>query len=102
MADALRLAVTTFPQHWDGKGTITLNVLLIPAADPLPGSLIGPSSPSFANGAPTFTVIVNKGLSTLPASTGANVIARRFWTSLPPGLNSPLIARPSRCLTPPA
>ena len=75
MADALRLAVTTFPQHWDGKGTITLNVLLIPAADPLPGSLIGPSSPSFANGAPTFTVIVNKGLSTLPASTGANVIA---------------------------
>src|SRR3979409_351011 len=75
MADALRLAVTTFPQYWDGEGTITLNVLLIPAADPLPGSLIGPSSPSFANGAPTFTVIVNKGLGALPASTGANVIA---------------------------
>ena len=75
MANALCLALMTFPQHWDGKGTITLNVVLIPAADPLPGSLIGPSSPSFANGAPTFTVIVNKGLGTLPASTGADTIA---------------------------
>ncbi|KJC60082.1 hypothetical protein UP10_15575 [Bradyrhizobium sp. LTSPM299] len=75
MADALRLALTTFPQHWDGKGTLTLNVVVIPAVDPLPGSLIGPSSPSFANGAPTFTVIVNKGLGALPVSTGANAIA---------------------------
>jgi hypothetical protein len=31
MADALRLALTTFPQHWDGNGTLTLNVVLIPA-----------------------------------------------------------------------
>ena len=75
MADALRLVLMTFPQHWDGKGTITLNVVLLPTGDPLPGSLIEPSSPSFANGAPTFTVIVNKGLGTLPASTGANTIA---------------------------
>ena len=28
MADALRLALTTFPQHWDGKGTVTLNVVV--------------------------------------------------------------------------
>jgi hypothetical protein len=75
MADALRLALTTFPQHWDGNGTLTLNVVLIPAVDPLPGPLIGPSSPSFANGAPVFTVIVNKGLAALPVSTGANAIA---------------------------
>jgi hypothetical protein len=75
MADTLRLALTTFPQHWDGKGTLTLNVVLIPAVDPLPGPLIGPSSPSFANGAPVFTVIVNKGLASLPVSTGANAIA---------------------------
>jgi hypothetical protein len=74
MADMLRLALTTFPQHWDGNGTLTLNVVVIPAVDPLPGSLIGPSSPSFANGAPTFTVIVDKGLGALPASTGSNVI----------------------------
>src|SRR5580700_4888985 len=71
MADALRLALTTFPQHWDGKATVTLNVVLIPAVDPLPGPLIGPSSPSFANGAPTFTVLVNKGFAALPTSTGA-------------------------------
>ncbi|MBR0800651.1 hypothetical protein JQ615_35345 [Bradyrhizobium jicamae] len=75
MADPLRLALTTFPQHWDGNGTLTLNVVLIPAVDPLPGSLIGPSSPSFANGTPTFTVIVNKGLGALPVSSGANTIA---------------------------
>jgi hypothetical protein len=73
-ADALRLALTTFPQHWDGKGTITLNVVLIPAVDPLPGPLIGASSPSFANGAPTFKVIVDKGLAGLPSSTGPNAI----------------------------
>lgn len=75
MADPLRLALTTFPQHWDGNGTLTLNVVVIPAVDPLPGPLIGPSSPSFANGAPVFTVIVNKGLAALPVSTGANAIA---------------------------
>jgi hypothetical protein len=74
MADALRLALTTFPQHWDGNGTVTLNVVLIPAVDPLPGPLIGPSSPSFANGAPTFTVFVDKGFAALPTSTGANAI----------------------------
>src|SRR5580704_13977254 len=71
MAEALCLVLTTFPQHWDGKGTLTLNVVVIPAIDPLPGSLIGPSSPSFASGAPTFTVFVNKGLGALPVSTGA-------------------------------
>jgi hypothetical protein len=73
MGDALCLALTTFPQHWDGKGTVTLNVVLIPAVDPLPGALIG-SSPSFASGAPTFRVIVDKGLGALPASPGANAI----------------------------
>src|ERR1700730_1037267 len=75
MAEALCLELTTFPQHWDGKGTLTLNVVVIPAVDPLPGPLIGPSSPSFANGAPAFTVLVNKGLGALPVSTGANAIA---------------------------
>ncbi len=75
MADPIRLALTTFPQHWDGNGTLTLNVVVIPAVDPLPGPLVGPSSPSFANGAPVFTVIVNKGLAGLPVSTGANAIA---------------------------
>ncbi|HEY8063089.1 MAG TPA: hypothetical protein VID74_09840, partial [Gemmatimonadales bacterium] len=75
MADPIRLALTTFPQHWDGNGTLTLNVVVIPAVDPLPGPLIGPSSPSFATGAPVFTVIVNKGLAGLPVSTGANAIA---------------------------
>jgi hypothetical protein len=74
MAEALCLALTTFAQHWDGRGTLTLNVVVIPAVDPLPGSLIG-SSPSFASGAPTFTVFVNKGFAALPVSTGANAIA---------------------------
>lgn len=74
MADPLRLVLLTFPQHWDGKGTLTLNVVLIPAVDPLPGPLIGASSPSFANGTPSFTVFIDTGLAILPASTGANVI----------------------------
>src|ERR1017187_5117023 len=74
MANPLCLALTPFPQHWDGKGTLTLNVVLIPAVNPLPNALIGPSSPSFANGAPKFTVIVDQGFASLPASTGANVI----------------------------
>jgi hypothetical protein len=74
MAAPLRLALTTFPQQWDGKATMTLNVVLIPAVDPLPGPLIGPSTPSFANGTPTFTVIVNKGVAGLPTSIGANAI----------------------------
>ena len=67
MADPLRLVLLTFPQHWDGNGTLTLNVALIPAVDPLPGPLIGASSPSFANGAPAFTVIIDRGLAALPA-----------------------------------
>jgi hypothetical protein len=74
MADSLRLALLTFPQHWDGNGTLTLNVVLIPAVDPLPGPLIGASSPSFANGAPSFTVFIDTGLAILPASTGSNVL----------------------------
>ena len=74
MADPLRLALTTFPQHWDGNGTLTLNVVLIPAVDPLPGALIGTTSPSFAAGSPRFSVIVDTGLDALPASTGTNVI----------------------------
>jgi hypothetical protein len=75
MADPLRLALMTFPQHWDGNRTLELNVVLIPAVDPLPSPLIGTSSPSFADGAPTFTVIVDKGLATLPTSTGSNAIS---------------------------
>ena len=82
MADPLRLVLTTFPQQWDGNGTLTLNVVLLPAVDPLPGSLIG-TSPSFANGTPKFTVFVDAGLGALPSSTGANVI------SLTPTIISP-------------
>ncbi len=75
MANPLCLALTTFPQHWDGKGTLTLNVVLIPAVNPLPNALIGSSSPSFANGAPKFTVIIDQGFASLPASTGSKVIS---------------------------
>jgi hypothetical protein len=82
MADPLRLVLTTFPQHWDGNGTLTLNVVLLPAVDPMPGSLIG-TSRSFAKGTPTFTVFVDAGLGALPSSTGANVI------SLTPTIISP-------------
>ena len=74
MADPLRLALTTFPQHWDGSGTLTLNVVLVPAVDPLPGALIGTASPSFANGSPTFSVILNPGLDALPSSTGTGAV----------------------------
>jgi hypothetical protein len=74
MADPLRLVLMTFPQQWDGKGTLTLNVVLIPTGDPVGTPLIGTSS-TFANGTPTFSVVVDQGLSALPASTGASAIA---------------------------
>ncbi len=83
MADPLRLVLTTFPQRWDGNGTLTLNVLLLPAVDPLPNPLIGATSPSFANGAPKFRVFIDPGLGALPTSTGASVI------SLTPNVISP-------------
>jgi hypothetical protein len=68
MADPLRLVMMTFPQHWNGKDTLTLNAMLIPSADPLAGPLIGanPATPSFAKGAPAFTVYVNETLASLP------------------------------------
>ncbi|MFC5865090.1 hypothetical protein ACFPT7_22475 [Acidicapsa dinghuensis] len=75
MSDALRLAVMTFPQHWDGTGTLTLNVVLIPSVDPLPGPLIGTTSPSFANGAPTFSVVIDAGLAAEPGPPGTTVLA---------------------------
>jgi hypothetical protein len=83
MTDPLRLVLTTFPQRWDGNGTLTLNVVLLPTVDPLPGPLIGTSSPSFANGTPKFTVFIDAGLGALPASTGPDVI------SLTPSVISP-------------
>jgi hypothetical protein len=84
MADPLRLVLTSFPQRWDGSGTLTLNVVLLPTVDPLPGSLIGPSSPSFANGSPTFVVIVDQGLASPPASTGPGVLTLTPTVISPP------------------
>ena len=77
MADALQLVMMTFPQLWDGKGTLTLNVLLVPSdqVDPIGAPLIGadPATPSFANGAPTFSVHVQPALTALPSVTGPGV-----------------------------
>jgi hypothetical protein len=84
MADPLRLVLTSFPQHWDGKGTLTLNVVLLPTVDPLPNSLIGPSSPSFAKGTPTFVVIINPGLASLPVSTGSGILTLTPTVVSPP------------------
>jgi hypothetical protein len=69
MADALRLVMMTFPQQWDGKGTLTLNVMLIPSVDPIGTPLIGsnPATPTFAKGTPAFRVIVNRGFDALPS-----------------------------------
>ena len=60
MADALSLVMMTFPQAWDGSGTLTLNLTLLPSVDPLAGPLIGanPATPSFAAGSPVFRVHV--------------------------------------------
>jgi hypothetical protein len=84
MTDPLRLVLTTFPQRWDGNGTLTLNVVLLPAVDPLPGPLIGTSSPSFASGTPKFTVFIDAGLGALPASTGPDVISLTPTVISPP------------------
>ena len=75
MNDALRLAMMTFPRHWDGAGTLTLGVLLVPSADvdPLNEPLIGadPATPAFAHGAPRFTVCADEGLAALPTTAAA-------------------------------
>ena len=99
MADPLRLVLLTFPQHWDGKGTLTLNVVLIPAVDPLPGPLIGASTPSFANGAPSFTVIVDKGLAAPPASTGPFAIPLTPTILSPPASPAATFATLQRAVT---
>lgn len=71
MADPLRLAMMTFPQRWDGAGTLTLGTLLVPtvAVDPLTDPLIGadPATPAFALGAPEFRVHINEKLVGLPS-----------------------------------
>ena len=56
MADSLSLVMMTFPQRWDGNGTLTLNLTLLPSVDPISGPLIGsnPATPSFANGKPVL------------------------------------------------
>ncbi len=84
MADPLRLVMMTFPQHWNGKDTLTLNVMLIPSADPLAGPLIGanPATPSFVKGAPAFTVFVNEGLAALPNTQAGALTLTPTVTSL--------------------
>jgi hypothetical protein len=76
MADALRLVMMTFPQQWDGKGTLTLNVMLIPSVDPIGSPLIGtnPATPTFAKGTPAFRVIVNPGFDALPSTSDPGAI----------------------------
>ena len=56
MADALSLVMMTFPQQWDGNGTLTLNLTVLPSVDPVSGPLIGanPATPSFATGTPVL------------------------------------------------
>ena len=84
MTDPLRLVLTTFPQHWDGTGTLTLNVVLLPAVDPLPGPLIGTSSPSFASGTPKFTVLIDPGTGALPDPANSNLVSLTPTVISPP------------------
>lgn len=110
MTDPLRLVLTTFPQHWDGNGALTLNVVLLPAVDPLPQPLIGTSSPSFASGTPKFTVFVDAGLGALPSSTATGVISLTPTVISPPAtpaatfalLQSAVTANGTTLGTPPA
>ncbi|HEU5001984.1 MAG TPA: hypothetical protein VFW71_04315 [Actinomycetota bacterium] len=85
MASAPNLVMMTFPQHWDGTGTLTLNVLLIPSVDPVAGPLIAaaPPPPSFAAGKPTFAVHVQPTVAALPG-----VAAPGLFT-VTPGVTSP-------------
>ena len=75
MADTLSLVLMTFPQHWDGKGTLTLNLTILPSVDPVGGPLIGanPATPSFAAGKPAFTVHVQPGVAALPGLAAPGV-----------------------------
>jgi hypothetical protein len=84
MADP-RLILMTFPQHWDGAGTLRLNVLLIPAVDPIGVPLIGadPATPTFATGTPTFAVQIQPGVAALPSATGPGLFTL-VPTVLPP------------------
>jgi len=56
----------TFPQHWDGT-TLTLNLLLVPAVDPLVDAVAGAAAP-FADRVPDLGVVVIPSLDTLPTT----------------------------------
>jgi len=75
----------TFPQRWDGASRLTMNVLLIPSADPLEEPLIGadPSVPPFAEGAPAFTVFVNGGTGALPSTANAFTVTPDILSAPP-------------------
>ncbi|HEY2301901.1 MAG TPA: hypothetical protein VGH66_08405 [Acidimicrobiales bacterium] len=75
MADSLSLVMMTFPQRWDGNGTLTLNLTLLPSVDPISGPLIGsnPATPSFANGKPVLAVHVQPTVAALPSLAAPGV-----------------------------
>jgi len=81
-----------------GRGTFVTQPKITQELTELTGFVEDPSR--YRSGAPRCSDPLRSRES--PRAPGVNVIALRFWVSLPPGLNSPLIARPSRCLSPPA
>ena len=64
----LRLALMSFPQRWDGIGTLSLNLLCIPSVDPLADPIAG-AAPAFADHIPALQAIAIPSLDAFPATT---------------------------------
>jgi hypothetical protein len=64
----LRLALMSFPQRWDGIGTLSLNLLCIPSVDPLTDAVAG-AAPAFADHVPILQAIAIPSLDAFPTTT---------------------------------
>ena len=78
MADALSLVMMTFPQQWDGSGTLDLNLTMLPSVDPVSGPLIGgqPGDAVVRRPAhPALSVHVQPTVAALPSLAAPGVFA---------------------------
>jgi hypothetical protein len=78
--DDLRLSLLTFPQRWDGKGALTVNLVVIPVGDPF--APLTPTGPRFAGTELSLRAVVILSLESLP-QTGLSALHFPAPTPLP-------------------
>jgi hypothetical protein len=82
---ALKLSLLAFPQRWDGKGNLDLNIVAIPVGDPF--APLTPTGPPFAGTALSLRAVVIPSLEALPAPSSPSVTLA-VSTPLPPNQTS--------------